>query len=1111
LLISACGTGKTLMAAHGTAKLLAGKQGSVLVLFPTLGLLEQTYRVWSAEAPFSFEALAVCSQPVAGTEDIAVAELPVENTTAPQRLAQWLTQTPGVRVVFATYQSVAVITAAHAEQGLSPWAVVVCDEAHRTAGQRGKPFAAVLDQAQLPAAHRLHFTATPKIHRGKGGESSRAARQVTASMDDPDLYGSQVFSLPTREAIERGILSPFRVAVIAVSDSAVAAAMRDLRMISLAAGQDGVARADHVAGAIALTQAAADHQLSSVLAFHNTIAASQEFAGTFLRTHRLLAAKRLVPDGRAATVTHIDGRARLRDRLAAAAILADHDPRQWNVVTNARCFTEGIDIPALDAVYFAEPRASEVDVAQAVGRAIRRNPHHDRPALVVLALTVDDSQDAETVIDVSSFKRVRQVLTALATHDPSITKDLARLRDVGPDTPPGPDGSIDTDLIEIHVPADLPPHLTEQFLRAFSIHTVDQLTHQWEQNFAALVDYTAQHGHASPPQQHRTPAGIALGQWVSGQRRAYARGRLVPERVQRLQELTGWAWNADDALWENSFAALAAYAERHGHSYPPRDFVSASGIILGHWVMGLRRPGNREKLDSGRRERLEALPGWSWERRTKPRWEEFFAALVEYAAAYGEANPPSDYVSATGIAVGRWVVHMRAPARRAKLAAARRRRLEGLPGWSWGRQLRSPWDECLAALQDYVAAHGHASPPQKYRTPAGLTLGRWVSEQRKAYAHNELTRERMQRLQDLSGWAWNTTDARWEQNFAALAAYSREHGDTQPPGDLLSATGQRVAVWAAGVRRAHRNNELPDARRVRVEALPGWSWDKRQQDRPWEEMYDDLAAYAAIHGHANPAQSLRTQTGLPLGYWVSEQRKAYRNRRLLAARIARLEELPGWVWNKFDALWENGFDELRRYCARTGSARPPKNFVSDSGYRLGSWVREQRRNYYRGQLAAPRRRRLDALPGWNRPGGPDAAWQQYFDALTRYADQHGHAGPIHNHVTAEGLGLGRWVSAQRHAYRIDSIAPDRAGRLESLPGWIWNPTIAAWDKGFGELSAYCERTGLADPPHYCVTGSGYALGNWVQRQRDNQRTGRLSADRRQRLESLPGWRWTKTP
>lgn len=812
LLVSGCGTGKTLMAVHAVAKLLAGGPGSVLLTFPTLGLLEQTYQVWRAEAPVEFSALAVCSQQIPDAEDIDSDELSMASTTSAEQLAHWLTETPGVRVVFATYQSAAVITAAHSTFGAPDWSVMVCDEAHRTAGRRGKPFAAVIDDRKIPVQHRLFFTATPKVHaRGssRGPAGARPRRSTVASMDNHGLYGRRVFSLPTRDAINRGILSPFKVAIIAVSDSAVASALKDVRLISLAAGEDGSARADHVAAAIALTQAANDYQLSSVLAFHNTIAASRDFAATFARTHALLAARGLVRDGRAAHITHIDGGSPLRERKAAAEeTLGRHRPGQWNIVTNARCITEGIDIPALDAVFFAEPRSSDIDVAQAVGRAIRKNPHHDRPALIVLALTVDDSLDAETVIDISQFKKARQVLLALQSHDPSIAADLTRLWDTLDDGASGERGSVHTDLVDILVPTDLPSELAEQFLRAFSVHTVDTLTRQWEDNFAALAAYVAVYGHASPAQQYTTGDGRLLGQWVSDQRRAHSHGRILPQRIERLEELPGWAWNAVDARWETNFAALAAYAETHGHSYPPR----TTEHRLNQWVVGLRRPDHKQRLREDQRKRLEDLPGWSWAHRQRPLWEPYFQALSAYAADHGHASPPAGYITASGLALGAWVHDLRRPARRAKLAHTRQRRLESLPGWSWDYRPRHPWGSAFEELAAYAADHGHTNPPKDHRLEDGRVLAKWVAAQRQAHGKGRLGADHTRQLESLPGWSWNVIEARWEENFAALAAYAAEHGDCDPPPDYTSSNGRNVADWLGGVRRAARAGSLPAAR-----------------------------------------------------------------------------------------------------------------------------------------------------------------------------------------------------------------------------------------------------------------------------------------------------------
>lgn len=891
LVVAACGTGKTLMAAHAAARLLPDGSAAVLVVFPTLGLLEQTYRTWRREAPFVFEALAVCSAHLRDTEDIHSDELSIASTTSPQQLVEWRREVTGVGVVFCTYQSLPVIAAAHAD-GMAAWTVAVFDEAHRTAGLTGKPFAAALNDALIPAAHRLFYTATPKVHSGRRTRAGRPRQRSVASMDDPELYGRQVFTLPTRAAIEQGILSPFKVAVIAVADSAVSAALKDLRMISLAAGEDGAVRADHVASSIALTQAAADYSLSSVLAFHNTIAASSEFAATFRRTHAVLMARGLVRDGRDAKVVHIDGTTKLSDRLAATQTLDTHDPAQWNMVTNARCLTEGINIPALDAVFFAEPRSSEVDVAQAVGRAIRKNPNHDRPALIVLAVTVDDSQDAETVIDISEFKRARQVLAALQSHDPTLSRDLELVRQRLADGPGADDVTdIETDILDIHLPAKLPRRLAAQFFRAFSVHTVDSMTRQWDQRYQDARQFAAEHGHCNVPRRHQDPSGSDLGRWMQHQRTLRSQGRLLSRRVELLESLPGWEWDVHEAAWNQRFRALMDFAEAHGHPNPANAYRTPAGDALGIWVQNQRSAYKSGRMPARRVELFESVPNWTWDPRTDVQWEANFTALAQYAAEHGHAGPPAAY-RVGDLAIGNWVVMQRRHHRMGKLPAARAKRLAGLPGWSW-KVLDDRWDINFEDLAVYAAERGHARPPQSYYAESGLALGHWVSDQRRR--RSKLSDERRARLESLPGWVWNPADARWEENIAALTAFAAEHGHAYPPRDAEDPALFKLNSWVVTMRRPGRRDKMDPQRRKQLEAVPGWSWDPRQQST-WDDSFAALAAFAAEHGHTDPPAGYLSPDGINVNDWVREMRRPSRRRKLHPDRRAQLEVLPGWHW-----------------------------------------------------------------------------------------------------------------------------------------------------------------------------------------------------------------------
>lgn len=168
---------------------------------------------------------------------------------------------------------------------------------------------------------------------------------------------------------------------------------------------------------------------------------------------------------------------------------------------------------------------------------------------------------------------------------------------------------------------------------------------------------------------------------MSDQRRR--RAQLTVERRQQLEALPGWTWNTKDAQWDDFIAALSAFADEHGHSYPPRDSTQPELVKLNQSVVSVRRPERQDRLTAEQRRQLENLPGWSWESRQKASWEEYFAALVAFADEHGHATPPLDYCSAGGLTLGRWVRSMQQPSRRRKLSDQRAARLEALPGWTW--------------------------------------------------------------------------------------------------------------------------------------------------------------------------------------------------------------------------------------------------------------------------------------------------------------------------------------------------------------------------------------------------------------------------------------------
>ncbi|NBT27661.1 MAG: helicase, partial [Actinobacteria bacterium] len=354
--------------------------------------------------------------------------------------------------------------------------------------------------------------------------------------------------------------------------------------------------------------------------------------------------------------------------------------------------------------------------------------------------------------------------------------------------------------------------------------------------------------------------------------------------------------------------------------------------------------------------------------------------------------------------------------------------------------------------------------------------------------------ERKVRLEALPGWTWDARDEQWEDGFARLEAYVSDTGDCRVPKDHLTDDGYRLGQWVA-VQRTKRDT-MPADRRGRLEALPGWTWHAKETQ--WEEGFARLVAYVSDTGHCRIPRSHVTVDGYQLGQWVNNQR-AERETMTLDRR-ARIDALPGWTWDPFDTQWEEGFARLEAYVAENGHCRVPTYHVTGDGFRLGSWVHQQRTT--RMTMPAKRKSRIEALPGWAWDA-IETQWEDGFARLEAHVAGNGHCRVPANHVTGDGYRLGQWVNSQRT--KRTTMSAERKSRLEALPGWTWGARETQWEEAFARLGAFVVDRGDCRVPSDHVTGDGYRLGAWVNSQRSMRDT--MPADRKRRLEALPGWTW----
>lgn len=455
-LIMACGTGKTLTALR-LAEQLVGSGGKVLILVPSLNLLSQTLTEWTQEAEIPLHSFAVCSDAEVGKKrgdddfELALHELQYPATTEARSLAKAFSRHHDgehLGVVFSTYHSIAVLNEAQQKHGLPEFDLILCDEAHRTTGQSFEDedesaFVRIHDQAYVAGKKRVYMTATPRVYGTGAKVKAEQESIVLYSMDNEAYYGKTLHTLSFSEAVHNlGVLCDYKVIVLTISEEHVSRNLQKLladadnainvndaakivgcwRALSKMDSQDDLAfdpkpmkRAVAFAQVIEVKKGARVHKVSSkniAAEFQNVI---DEYRATLLKEEPDAPISKLICE-----TAHVDGGMSATEKDAKLAWLkAETPPETCRVLSNVRCLSEGVDVPALDAVLFLTPRNSQVDVVQSVGRVMRKPQDGNKKlGYVVLPVVIPAGVSPEEALnDNQTYRVVWEVLQALRSHD----------------------------------------------------------------------------------------------------------------------------------------------------------------------------------------------------------------------------------------------------------------------------------------------------------------------------------------------------------------------------------------------------------------------------------------------------------------------------------------------------------------------------------------------------------------------------------------------------------------------------------------------------------------------------------------------------------------------
>lgn len=470
-MIMACGTGKTFTSLK-IAERLAGRGKRVLFLVPSLSLLSQTLTEWTQESEIPLHSFAVCSDSDVGKkkrrqEDDQVAtlihELRFPATTNARSLVRAMMarhDDEHMSVVFSTYQSINVLNEAQKDHGLEVFDLIVCDEAHRTAGytfaedkEDESHFVKVHDANYIRGAKRLYMTATPKIYSPQAeAEAERDGTEIYG-MNKEEWFGKQLFLIRFSDAVKRGLLVDYKVVVLAVEESHV-----NRRLQKLLAGDDNQIKVDDAAKIVGCWKALAkqgltedlpgeDAPMQRAVAFCQVIevakgakvhkVSSKNIAGMFQavveayqEAEDIEEAARLICEAE-----HVDGgmNASIKEEKLQW-LKAPVEEGTCRVLSNVRCLSEGVDVPALDAVLFLTPRNSQVDVVQSVGRVMRNAPGKKRGYVILPVVIPAGVEPHDALNDNKTYAVVWQVLQALRSHDDRFDAMVNKLDLIGQDT-----------------------------------------------------------------------------------------------------------------------------------------------------------------------------------------------------------------------------------------------------------------------------------------------------------------------------------------------------------------------------------------------------------------------------------------------------------------------------------------------------------------------------------------------------------------------------------------------------------------------------------------------------------------------------------------------------
>jgi hypothetical protein len=572
------------------------------------------------------------------------------------------------------------------------------------------------------------------------------------------------------------------------------------------------------------------------------------------------------------------------------SLLQEFKEADIGIMSNARCLTEGMDIPTVDTIAFIDSKKSLIDIVQATGRAMRKAEWKGK-GYIFIPVIVDDDADPETFIESSDFETVWKVLQAMLEQDHRLQDIVSQLRTIqgmgAKDTQAWKDSMTKynkkIEFFNLSIKIDKASFIQELYAKSIEI-----IGRSWDFWYGLTLRFREQTGDANALYPYRTPEGLQLGNWQSRQRHMYRQGNLSEDKINRLEEI-GFVWDMYDEAWEQGFQATLKYKEQTGSPNLAKQHITPEGFPLGSWQNTQRMRYKNGKLAEDRIKRLEEI-GFVWSQYDEA-WEQGFQATFKYKEQTGNPNAHRRHKTPEGFQLGDWQNRQKSFYMRGKLTEDRIKRLEDI-GFVWSLYDKA-WEEGFQATLIFREQTGDANSPKQYTTPEGFPLGRWQKHQKNYYIKGKLPEDKINRLEEI-GFVWSQYDEAWEQGFQATFKYKEQTGNPNAPHSYQTSKGFKLGSWQMSQRAFCKKGKLAEDRIKRLEEI-GFVW--APYDDLWEQRFQATLKYKEQTGNANAPDDYENSEGFKLGRWQGNQKTFYRKGTLAEDRIKRLEEI-GFKWSK---------------------------------------------------------------------------------------------------------------------------------------------------------------------------------------------------------------------